>query len=420
MNSNKTIKDYLYVVFGSGFSRGISLINTIIIARMLGPKLFGVFAVFYTVMIITWQLPQAFDTIFVIQAKHYDSMNDKNNVLRAAIFLKILYLFVVISIVYPLAYSLAYYYFQKGEVLKPLIAAMVSGGFLTFLMTIASSFQEQERFVHYAFLHAIYTFSVMLSLLCLKVTHIKPSLELVISIYVSISVIIGTVSLTILWQRVGKFWYHDKTVLQKSFNQSKWVFGCTLAFYIFSRIDVLFLTRYLDFKMLGVYMVAAQLIMIVNLMTTTLSGIWLPKTSIAIRSMKHFRFFLGETFWAILFMVASIMVLIIFSPWIVTILYGREYVLAISLFQILLWGSLFSVVYIPFSFLYYVLDYARTRFILEICKILVCIVFLYWFVSEYGIKGGAYAVTLTLIIHAVISLTVLAFKIKRENKELLC
>ena len=85
MTLNKTLISYFYVLFGTSFARGVALFNTIIIARMLGPIHFGVFSIFYVVMILTWQLPQAFDSVFVTYAKKVDSMREKNDILKTSV-----------------------------------------------------------------------------------------------------------------------------------------------------------------------------------------------------------------------------------------------------------------------------------------------------------------------------------------------
>jgi O-antigen/teichoic acid export membrane protein len=418
MKFSKTVVNYFYVLFGGGFARGVALLNIIILARMLGPAHFGVFSIFYVVMILTSQLPQAFDIVFVTHAKKVNSMREKNDILRTSIVLKLLYLVLILLLSYPVSYTLAKYCFQKNEILALLVTAMLCGGCLTFLMTIASTFQEEERFLWFASVHSFYTVLIFICLLALKLTRIEFSLKTVIGIYIAVCIIIGAISIALLWRRVGNFFILDKAILHRSFSQGKWMFGVTLALFLFTRIDILFLTRYLDFESLGIYSVAAQLVMVVALATNALAGISLPKASIAVRSRESFRVFVTESFWAIVLIEAGIALLILVAPFMVTIMYGSEYAVAGSIVRILLYGWIFAVVFIPFSFLFYSLGDPQTRFCLELWKLVTGVFLLYWLVPQHGLRGGAYAITLTLFISTIISFGVLRWRLTRTYREL--
>jgi len=418
MTLNKTLLNYFYVLFGGGFARAVALLNTIIIARMLGPAHFGVFSIFYFIMILTSQLPYAFDIVFVSYAKKVDSMREKNDILKTSVFIKLFYLFLLLFLSYPVSYALAKYCFQKDEILILLVAAILCGGCLTFLMTIASTFQEEERFLWFSSVHAIYTVSIFICLLALKLTCIEFSLKTVIAIYIAVSVIIGAISIALLCRRVGNLFILDKAMLHRSLSQGKWIFGVALSFFLFTRIDILFLTRYLDFESLGIYSVAAQLVSALGLATGALAGICLPKASIAIRSRESFRLFVRESFWAIVLIEAGIALFIFVAQLIVTIMYGSEYALAGSILRILLYGWIFNTVFIPFSFVFYALDDARTRFFLELWKLVTGILFLYSLIPQYGLKGGAYAMTLALFIYTITSLGVLRYRLTRTHREL--
>jgi O-antigen/teichoic acid export membrane protein len=188
--------------------------------------------------------------------------------------------------------------------------------------------------------------------------------------------------------------------------------GQAIAIFLFARVDILFLARYLDFQSLGVYAVAAQLIGLIDLVMGALAGICIPKSTIAIRSRDHFRTFVKESFFAILLVEAGIAFFILLTTHIVTLFYGTEYALAGSILRILLYGWVFFVVLVPFSFLFYALDDARTRFYLEVLKLATGVLLLYSLVPQYGLTGGAWAMTFTLMVSTVTSLGVLRYRLK--------
>jgi O-antigen/teichoic acid export membrane protein len=414
----KSLRDYFVVLFGSGFARGVALLNALIIARMLGPANFGIFSIFFAVMILTWQLPQAFDGVFVAYAKQYDSVSEKKDLLKTTVVLKFLYLGVVLLLSFPLARVLAVFCFQKPEAFLPLLVALVSGGCLMFLMTVAAIFQEEERFGRFALANAFYTVSIFVFLVFLYIVQIPLTLTWAISIYVSVSLIVGTSCIIILLRRVGNLLMVNHGVLKAAFAQGKWIFVMVAAACIFSRIDVLFLTRFVGFKSLGIYAVAAQLVLIVDMACGSLSGICLPKAGNAVRSRAAFKAFFKESIWVILFIECGILALILLSPYAVVLLYGDQYASAGNVLQILLCGWIFRVVFIPFSFLFVALGDSKTRFLLEFCKLVVGVALLYLLAPRFGLSGAAYAISSTYLFETIISITVLRYRLTRTYKEL--
>jgi O-antigen/teichoic acid export membrane protein len=412
-----TIVDYFWVIFGSGFARGVALLNTLIVARMLGPSSYGTFTIFYTVMILTWQLPGAVDAVFVSYAKQANSRLEKNEILKTAIFLKLAYLFLVLIISYPLAYAMARYCFHKNEAVIPILSAFLCGACLMFLMTVASTFQEQGRFALYASTNSLYTVAIFICLVVFYAVHIEFNLQLVVYSYIAVSIVVGSVSIVMLFRRVGNLLALDKSLIIQVFSQGKWLFASVTFARVFMRLDIFFLARYVDLTSLGIYSVAAQLIQVVFLATGGLAGISLPKASEAVRSRDSFRVFFRESILVVTLINAGILLFIFVAPYIVTVMYGNQYALAGDILRILLVGWIFNVFFIPFSFLFLAISDSRTRFLLELCKMFIAIILLGWLVPPYGLTGGAYAVTMTLIITTFLSIAVLKYRLRKAFSE---
>jgi len=398
---------YLYVVLGSGFSRGMSLASSIIVARTLGPSQFGLFSIFYVTMVLTWQLPQAFDTSYIRYAKTSQSDGEKKDFLKTAIFQKMLYAVVVLGVSYPLSCFLANYCFCKPETYTILMVSMFCGVFLSFLMTIASIFQEKEKFGIFTILNSFYTVSVLFALLFFVIFKYELTLEIVVLVHLIAAVIVGIASIVVLFLKTGNVFRVNAAVLKKSFSLSKWIFGVSCAYFIFQRLDVLFLTRYVEYEALGLYSAASQIVMVVSLMTGALSGVSLPRACAIKESSKAFKAFTKESFWVIAIINILIAVAYFVSPFFIKLLYGDEYLFAASIMKILLIGWLFVVVYTPFSFLFYVFDDSRVRFLLELFKIALAVFLLCWFVPKYSLIGGAMAMTIALSVNTFISLIIL-------------
>lgn len=418
----KALCDYVTVMLGGGFGRFIALLNAIIIARTLGPARYGLFSIFFTMMMYIWLLPQAFDTTFVRFAKK-SSIEAKKDFLKAAFLSKIAYSAVLLFFSYPLSYFLADYCFHKPQLQTILIASIFCGIFIAFCTTVASVFQEREKFIMFTVLSGSYTFLVFLILLLFKVFRFSFSLNRVILVYLFATGSIGIFSFRVLYSRVGCGFPLDNKVLKKSLGLGQWIFGVTLIFFLFQRIDVLYLARSLDFNSIGVYSAAKQLTMVIAVMSGALAGVFLPKASEALLSKEAFREYLKNTVLVISIMIFGVVCLFIVTPAVVGILFGIEYIMTSSILRILLIGWLFFILYQPFSFLFYTLGDARIRFFLEFVKLIMVIALLNWLVPLYGMKGAAIAMSVSIAVTTCISLVVLKYKLNfywgRQNVNVL-
>lgn len=410
----KTFRDCITVLGGSGFARGIALLNSVIIARFLGPERFGVFSIFYVVMILVWLLPSAFDTTFVRYAKTSNHDAEKKNFLKIAVFLKLTYASLVLLISYPLSYFLASCCLHKPEMKNFLIAAMSCGVFLSFLRTVASTFQEKEKFMKFAGLHAFYSTSIFFVLIASKVLGLCVSLEGVVLIFLVISITVGIFSIVHLFRKVGRLLPLNIDAFKTSFSLGKWIFGATCLYYTFQRIDTLFLAKYVEFTSVGIYFVAIQITMVISLITASLSAVFLPKASQALESKNSLKNYAKESFVGIALINTFIVLLMLLAPFLIKMLYGNEYLSASPMLKILLIGWFLYVIYLPFSFLFYAFNDSKTKFLLEVLKFSVAAILLYCLVPFKGGYGAACAMTIALCLNTIVSLWVLKARIEHS------
>lgn len=407
-------RDYLVVIFGSGLGRAFSFFNSILVARLLGPEGFGRFSLFYVVMVLSWSLPQAFDNTFVRYAKVTERADEKKRFLRSTLFVKFVYLACSILLSVPLAFVLEKYCFNKEGMFLPLVAAIVGGSFVTFLMTIASIFQEKEKYGTFALLYSFYTISIFIVLVTMHFFKSTLLLKEVIIIYFIISLLTGAISIILLFWKIGKIFKIDYASLKKVFSLGKWVFGCICSSFLFWRCDILFLGRFVDLNQIGIYSVAAQLIMTLSLALGALNGVFMPKASAAVKSKHALLIYLQEIRSVIIIILAGITLLIFFAPYLIEVLYGPKYIDAALVLRILLVGWMFYSIYLPFSFLFYALDIAHLRLIIENIKIIIAVILLIILIHRYQVIGAAIAMAVCLIVECTIGLLFLRQHIQKK------
>ncbi|MCX7927007.1 MAG: oligosaccharide flippase family protein [Candidatus Omnitrophica bacterium] len=413
----KTFKDYLVVLFGTGLGRGLSFLSSVIVARTLGPENFGKFSIFFVVSVLTWLLPQAFDTSYVRFAKTSTLTEEKNEFLRSAVFLKLIYGFIVVVFSYPLSVILARYVFKRPDVQWLLGFALVSGVFQSFLMSVASIFQEKENFGRFAFVYSFYTGLIFILLLFLSISHLVVTLSQVIWVYFVSSVTVGFFSLAAIWlKKLKRQWRLDKESIRKTFHLSKWAFGTGVLASFFPRLDMLFVTRFLEMNMVGIYSAAQQIIMVISVMTGSVASVFLPKACRAVESAKNFAQFSKEGLLLAGLINVAVILLIIFSPLAINLLYGPQYISASPITQILLVGWFVSIFFLPFGGLFYVIDEAATRFFLEVLRWVIAVPLFLIFIPRWGGLGAAFAISITLIIVTLVSFFCLHISLKKKIK----
>lgn len=412
VNHFRNLRDIFRVIMGAGVARGFSLLNMIIIARYLGASEFGKFSIFYLFLILSWRTSQGFDTTFIRYAKINESEELKSQFLKATVFLKVSYMVLFLGFLVPLSDTIAVLFFNKPEASALITKSVLTGCSLAFLSTISSTFQEQEHFGLFAILNAIFTGFIFFALMILILLKLKINLSNVISVYMIGGLAIGTISLIILFKKVGNIFSVELGALRNSFSMGKWVVGITLLHYILLKIDVMVLARYVDYGKIGIYAVAQHFVTIVVLLITAMSAVFLPKSMDSVKSQKDFRRYAKESILPVTIINILLLLLILFSPMIIKIAYGQAYEDATIILRILLIGLFFANFYTPFSFVFYALDDSRTRFILEFLGLNITFVLLLLFISTSGTVGAAVAKSFALIISAAISWLILQKRLK--------
>lgn len=413
-NGSKSILDYSKVLSGSFVSRGVAFLNSIVIARLLGAELFGMFSIFYICMNLTWQFPQSFDIAFVRYAKTVKNEEEKKEYLRTNISLKILYFVLGLILAYPLGYAISHWFMNKSGLSILISGGIVCGIFITFLMTIATIYQEKEQFGLYSVIYLAYTMSVFIFLILIYLLHLTLSLRSVLIIYLVVSALVGLISIRFLIIKVKSLIPKNNEKLKKTFGLGKWIIGVTLLYSLFQRLDILVIARFSEFKEIGIYSAGAQITMIFSLFTGAMAGIFLPKTMNAVLSREKFKSYLKEAIGPICIVELMLLFVFIIAPFCVKILYGTAYIEAGKVLRILIFGWLFHVLYLPLQYIFYAIDEAKIRFWLESLKLSMAVLLIILLVPLMGAIGAAYAMSSVMILNFGFSGFVILNRLKKK------
>lgn len=409
-------RSYLIVLIGTGGARAIAFLTSIILARSLGPESFGQFSLFQSTMFICWQIPQAFDTAFIRYAKSEDSKEYIRQCLAAATRLKICFSVLALVCAYPVALIIKN--LNSGDAKASLLVAagIACGSLLCFLNSIANLMRVRESFGKFSIVQGLYNITVFLVIAFMAYVLQVLDIQNTLATIILIALVYGLGSLYIIIRVSGNPFKAPKELNRLLFSLAKWVLPTVVAFYFFARIDILMLSALIPFEKVGIYSAAGQLILVVSLVISAASTVFMPRSVNAVKSREALAAYVKEAIIPLLMIVGSILFLYIAAPLIFSILFTPEYASSAEILRILLIGYVFVGLYIPISFLFYSIDRPDLRFYLEGFKLVVAIILLYFIVPRYGTHGAAWAMSATMALNSIISTMVLFILLRKSIK----
>jgi O-antigen/teichoic acid export membrane protein len=411
---NKSFSDYLQVIFGTAVGRGTAFLNAIIIARTLGPEQFGIFAFFFAVMMLVCLSLSSFDTAYIRHAKVATSKNNKRELLFSNLIIKTALGLIIAACVVVMTASTATEWFGKTYARSMILVGISAGIFMNWVMTLATFFREREKFHLFTIVANVHSLIILICLVCLWGLRGQLSLKSVLSTYLLSAFSVGFLSLIVV-VKIGHPRRPGWLLLRTYVSWGKWMLLLSLAVAIFDRMDFFFLTKYLQPGKIGIYAAGVQIVLIISVTTGALNNVLVPRAVVALTSRRALRCYVRESVVPVSMIVSLIAMLFIAAPLLINGLYGQEFTGAIIVVRIIAVGWFGATLYLPFSFLFYALDEPHTRFYLELTKLILGFSALTLLVPLYGIRGGALAVSLSLLLNALLSGLVLWFKLKQPS-----
>ncbi|MCB1704798.1 MAG: oligosaccharide flippase family protein [Halioglobus sp.] len=173
---------------------------------------------------------------------------------------------------------------------------------------------------------------------------------------------------------------------------SKWVIASSFLFSLYSRIDMLILSRFVDAAEIGQYAAAWNITFIIDLMTYSVIIALLPQ-AVKIRHHSDFPDYLKKTFAICLLLAAGLTPLFLLSNWFFAVFFPA-YTGSAGLFRILFVGAIITLLFHPL----YLILYARNRVsrlaVINLFLVIFCTILGLSVIPTYGAEGAAW-VTVT-------------------------
>ena len=376
---------------------GVAFLCGVIVARHLGPTLFGQFYLLFTIMqIVAGMAGPAFDTSLVrFAARHIRPEEDTSApYFKTMFYAKCGLLVLTMSVAFLLMAPLLRLLFTGEDGIReiPSYAILIAfaGGGATSMWGFAQAyFQAYQRFYTYAafeFVSSCLRLSFVVALFLAGVSSVTPYL----AAYVGAPLIMWGLSWLLLpW---GLFRAHTSTaVAGELFRFARWVLVATIFTTLSQRLDLLLLGAFkLPENTVGHYSAAVSLVLLGELVLLTFYNVLLPKAS-AFKQVGELRQFIGSFRIPTLLMCLGMSMLMFAAPTLRALFFGEDYVGMELYFIILLSGIMVSLAAAPAATALYSVGSSHLMAFFEGLRFVGTLGLALLIVPRYGAVHGALA-----------------------------
>lgn len=377
---------------------GIAFAGNIVVARRLGPDLFGQFYLLFAIMtVVAGVTGPALDTSLVrFAARHIGGGPDapapyfkamlyaKCMVFAGTMLCGLLFAQPLLALLFSGGGSPG---FSRGAV----VLAFFGGSAVSMWGFAQSYFQAYQRFNFYAgfeFCSSSLRLALIVALYLAGVRHVVPYL----AAYVAAPAAMWVFSWLLLPPRIFRA-STNAHAAGELFRFVRWVLLAALFTTVTQRIDLLLLGAYgMDEAVVGRYGAAVSLALLGELVLLTFYNVLLPKAS-ALRQAGELRRFIGSFRIPSLLFCLVMSLLMYLAPWLSLFFFGPSYAGTEDFFVVLLAGIIVALACAPATTAIYALGRSRMMAGFEAVRFLLTLGLALYVIPRHGAYGVAWVVT---------------------------
>jgi O-antigen/teichoic acid export membrane protein len=349
---------YAFVLSGNAVAALVSLLISVRLARVMSVEAFGVYSLFFAILLMVWQIPAFVDSSYVRYARTASS-SESRQYLRVNLVFKLRTAALMIVAAPLLGFALSRWVVPGQTTPVVLTMAVISGASLTFLASVTADFQARERFAGYALGNIAY-YVVALALLVWSGVN-EPTA--VAGVFVGCAVSAGVVALALLARRVWPLLPLDPRASAQMATLGKWILYAGILSIVLQRIDMLVAARLLSPEDLGLYGAASRLLSALTIFLNAAAALYLTRAPLAAHSAVARRAYWYNAVSLTALLLLLVLALIVVAPSLVGLFFGARYAAAAAPIQTLFIGHVPLVLALPFAALLYALDDSRSVFV---------------------------------------------------------
>jgi len=383
--TQQTANGVKWAVGASFFQKSLSFGTMIILARILNPSIFGLFALAFV----------AIDGLGLFKSMGFDSalIQRKDNIEKAAntAFFIIPALGILLFIILAVSAPYIGNFLNSQEAIPVMRALGLIFVFSCFSMVPKALLQKEMRFAKLALFETIS--AVIYSLV---------SISLALSGFGVWSLVIGYLAKTMMvmvlvwyFSKWKPRWQFDKKIAKQMFHFGRFVFLSSLVYFLRMNLDNVLVGKFLGVAMLGVYALSFS---ISNMLIDHISGKMERVIYPAYSKKQNDTIDLKNAFLEVLKVVSFIALpftffLYLLRTELIYTIYGSKWLEVIPIIQILIWSGLFRMLATSAGALFMAKGKPQYGFWLMSLQVLIFLIFIVPFSRLFGVKGVSIVVT---------------------------
>lgn len=410
--SSNILKNILKVFSGNLFSQGIAFIVMIIVARNLSVSDYGVYSLFislFTFIILFIDFGASTSYVKFLS----ENIINARDIFISNIIVKVLFSFILMIAIIIFSSEFSYYFFSSKQYTEMIKVISISIIFHSVLNLIQNHYHAIQNFNIFNNIKIIHNILKLISVLfiCVVVAREKYLEWFLISyIYASVLIVLFFLisNINIIFKNIKIKKYYITEVYKIGF----FIFLCTLATSVLTRIDIVMLNQIKGDIEVGVYSVASNLAMIIPLITSSVMVVLLPQMH------NYFLKYSKEQYIYIILSNIKIVLLILFileflSSFLIYIFFGEKFSNSTSVFQILLVANIFGVIINPISLVLLSINKVYILMFINFSMIPTNYLMNLFFIEHYGASGAALTTTIINLTAGLITIVFAIFYSRR-------
>lgn len=406
-----------YLIFsGNILSAFLAFLFTVLLARKLSFADFGYFSALFSFLLLISDLADIGigTTLSTFLPPLRGAKEKLLSVLKSAFVLQLAISLLLTLVIYMAANFLSDILFHN-RTFNFLIKITSFGVFFTIMANFSLyALAAKQKFLHAAFLSA-FSSLIRLVLLVFLLLFSLTTLHLVIYMQLVGLGIFFIVALLIL--RLDFLIVKISIVDLKKILSFTYLLGIARGLTaLASRLDVLMIIALRNPTEAGIYALASRVISIYPLLAGSFSTVIAPKFS-SISQIHELKVFIKKVSLATFGIICTILILIIFASYFMTVLFADKGIPTVKVFQLLLFSMIFFVGSIPaVSVAVY---YLRKPHILTINSILQLVIVVFGnliFIPKFGYFGASYSLILAYSITLALTTLMTFYYLKKKHE----
>ncbi len=406
----QTTKASKWFIGGSFLQKIISFSTTIVLARILSPGEFGLFALAFVVI----------DGFSLFKSMGFDAalVQRQGEIRKAAntAFFIIPSLGAVLYILLVFMLPLFESFFQTKELIEVLKFLGLIFIINSFGRVPIALLEKQIKFKKIALIEIIG--QVVFSLVAITIAVIKASIWALVFGYLSMTMVkLVMLWIVIDWRPKLEF---DKNLAKDMFHYGKYVFLTCLIVFLQRNFDRIIIGKILGIVELGMYSIAYNL---ANLPNEYLGNKMSRILFAAYSKVQNDLVVLKNAFLKVIRIISSITIpfgvgIIMLGGDFLILAFGENWIGAIPILEVLVWSGVFNTFIVCNRSVFLALKKSKLGFLIISLQVIIYI-FLVWPVANsFGSIGVSWVVTITAFLIMIISFLVVARLIKLRMKDL--